>query len=83
MLKKLSSPSPLQIRAARKVAGITQAQAAEVVHSHSYRTWQDWERGETAMPVGLWELFLLKTGQMKLAVASGEASSKEPTRRRA
>lgn len=82
MLKKLTPPSPFQIRAARKAAQLTQAQAAEVVYSPSYRTWQDWERGETPMPIGLWELFMLKTGQMLLAV-SEEAPRKEPQRLRA
>lgn len=68
--KSLSTPLPLAIRAARHRAGLTQAQAAEVVHSPSYRTWQDWESGATPMPIGLWELFLLKTGQMKVEVVA-------------
>lgn len=56
-------PTPESIRAARTVAGLTQAEAAAVVHRPSYRTWQDWERGRARMPLDAWELFLLKTGQ--------------------
>lgn len=70
MLKKLTPPSPVQIKDARKTAGLTQAQAAAVVHAGGYRTWQDWERGETPMQTGLWELFMLKTGQIQLVEAS-------------
>ena len=56
-------PTPEAIVAARKAAGLTQAEAAAIVHRPSYRTWQDWERGRAKMPPDAWELFLLKTGQ--------------------
>jgi DNA-binding transcriptional regulator YiaG len=56
-------PTPEAILAARKAAGLSQAQAAAVVHRPSYRTWQDWERGRVKMPADAWELFLIKTGQ--------------------
>ena len=52
-------PTPTQIRAARDRAGLTQTQAAELIHS-TLRTWQDWEAGIAAMHPGLWELFRLK-----------------------
>lgn len=68
MLKKLTAPNAFEIRAARQAVGLTQGQAADVVHSPSYRTWQDWELGKASMPIGLWELFLLKTGQMQMHV---------------
>ena len=42
-------------------AGLTQAEAAAIVHRPSYRTWQDWERGRAKMPLDAWELFLIKT----------------------
>lgn len=54
------SPSPAQIKAARKKAGITQTQAAQLAQS-TLRRWQDWEGGEHRMHPGLFELFLLKT----------------------
>lgn len=59
----LKKPTAEMIRAARVAAGLTQAEAAAVVHRPSYRTWQDWERGRARMPLDAWELFLLKTGQ--------------------
>ncbi|MBP9032747.1 MAG: helix-turn-helix domain-containing protein [Pseudomonadales bacterium] len=59
------NPSPAEIRAAREAAGLTQAQAAELVHA-SARNWQQWEQQEGAnvrrMHPGLWELFRLKAG---------------------
>lgn len=54
------SPRPEDILAAREAAGLTQAQAAELVLTPR-RTWQDWERGVARMHPGLWELFRLKT----------------------
>lgn len=52
-------PSPEEIRAARKAAGLTQTQAAHLVYC-SLRTWQQWEAGRSKMPQGLWELFMSK-----------------------
>jgi DNA-binding transcriptional regulator YiaG len=62
-------PTPEAILAARKAAGLSQAQAAAVVHRPSYRTWQDWERGRAKMPLDAWELFMIKTGQWKSSLA--------------
>lgn len=47
------------IKEARKKAGLTQTQAAHLIHS-TLRTWQDWEAGKAKMHAGLWELFLRK-----------------------
>lgn len=44
------------------VAGLTQAAAAERIHGR-VRTWEDWEAGRAKMHPGLFELFLIKTGQ--------------------
>lgn len=55
------TPTPPLIRAARKGAGLTQRQAAALVHS-SLRSWAAWEAGEVPMHAGLWELFGLKIG---------------------
>jgi len=49
-----------QIRAKRNAAGLTQTQAARLIHS-KMRTWQDWEGGVAQMHPGLWELFAIKT----------------------
>ena len=60
-----ANPTPEEIKAARAEAGLTQTQAGEVVHS-SLKAWQQWEAGGASgrrMHPGLWELFLIKTGQ--------------------
>ena len=58
-------PAPAEIRSARERAGLTQTQAAQLVHG-TLRAWQGWEapEGEPSarrMHPGLWELFLLKS----------------------
>jgi len=59
------SPAPAEIREARVTSGLTQTQAARKVQV-SLRGWQQWEAGDRAMPPGLFELFMLKTGQWRL-----------------
>lgn len=51
-----TSPKPDQIRALRTAAGLTQTQAAAMVHG-SLRSWQEWEAGDADMHPGLWALF--------------------------
>ena len=60
--------APEEIKAARKKAGLTQKKAGAVVHSPSYRAWQDWESGVRKMHPAIFELFLLKTGQKELEI---------------
>lgn len=55
------SPTMDEIKAARAAAGLTQSQAAAVVHV-TLSGWQRWEDGTRRMPPGLWELFQIKTG---------------------
>lgn len=62
---KPHSPTPDAIRKARLSVGLTQTEAAHVVQA-SLRGWQQWEAGDRAMPPGLFELFMLKTGQWPL-----------------
>jgi DNA (cytosine-5)-methyltransferase 1 len=62
-----STPSSSEIRAAREAAGLTQTQAAVVIHA-TLRAWQGWEAAEgeasaRRMHPGLWELFKIKTQQ--------------------
>ncbi|MBB2154806.1 helix-turn-helix transcriptional regulator [Gluconacetobacter diazotrophicus] len=64
-------PDPGAIRAARKDAHLTQAEAAEVV-SVSLATWRRWEAGSHPMPSGLFDLFLIVT-------KPGHASSRMTT----
>jgi putative transcriptional regulator len=62
---KKQSPAPDAIRAARLAVGLTQTAASEIV-SASLRGWQQWEAGHRAMPPGLFELFMIKTGLWSL-----------------
>ena len=52
-------PTPDEIRQARLRAGLTQAQAAELIHVTT-RAWKYYEAGQRAMPLAYWELFTLK-----------------------
>lgn len=62
-MAEMKEPTPDNIKAAREYVGDTQAQAAARVHA-GYRGWQEWEAGNRAMHPGLWELYLIKTGQL-------------------
>ena len=56
----MHSPTPQEILAARKAAGLTQTQAAGLV-GVKLRAWQYWEAGQRVVPTSAWELFNLKT----------------------
>ncbi len=63
------SPTPDEIRAARKRAGLTQTAAAALI-GKPLRTWQGWESAEgipshRKMDAGLWELWLMKLAQSR------------------
>ncbi|SOE92884.1 hypothetical protein SAMN05414139_05645 [Burkholderia sp. D7] len=62
---KAESPTIEEVREARKRAALTIADAAVVIHAAS-GSWVKWERGERPMHPAFWELFLLKTGLLKL-----------------
>ncbi|AXM15598.1 XRE family transcriptional regulator [Xanthomonas oryzae pv. oryzae] len=49
----------VEISRARGAAGLTQTEAAALVHSN-IRSWQKWELGERRMHPAFWELFRLK-----------------------
>lgn len=68
--EKQQSPTAAAIREARMAAGLTQTEAAQTV-SASLRGWQQWEAGDRTMPPGLFELFMLKTGQWPLESDDG------------
>lgn len=55
----INPPSPAEIRAAREAAGLTQSQAAALVHS-GLRSWQQWESGGRKMHPAFWELVRAK-----------------------
>jgi DNA-binding transcriptional regulator YiaG len=53
--------SPDSIASARKLAGLSVAGAARLVHV-SERNWRRWESGDKPMPEAAWELFCIKAG---------------------
>lgn len=53
-----TNPTPAQVLAARKAAGMTQTQAGAVIGA-PLRTWQDWESGARNMPAAKWRLWQL------------------------
>lgn len=55
-----------KIKQARNAAAMTQTEAAQIVYC-TLRTWQNYESGNKAVPMAIYELFLLKT---RLAVLS-------------
>ena len=59
-----TNPTPEAIREARAAAGLTQHQAAELIHG-TERAWQEWEAGNRRMHPGLWELFRKKLPRSK------------------
>jgi len=62
----LKQPSPALITGMRISAGLTQAQAAEMVHLGSFKRWSEYERGVQAIDPARWELFVIKCGEHEL-----------------
>lgn len=59
-----SNPKPSEVRQARESAGLSQTDAAQLVHS-ALRSWQQWEAepenaSHRKMHPALWELFNMK-----------------------
>lgn len=65
------APTPAQVRASRKAAGLTRAEAGAMVY-HSRRAWQNWELGARDMDPAVLELFYIKTGQIHVTAFSPE-----------
>jgi DNA-binding transcriptional regulator YiaG len=55
-----ANPTTAAVLAARETAGLTQRDAAALLH-RTERNWQQWEIGERRMDPALFELFQLKT----------------------
>lgn len=66
----IQTPSPEQISAARQAAGLSQAQAAELVGLGDKTRWSEYERGGRVPDAARWALFLLATGQHPQLVVS-------------
>ncbi len=54
-----ANPTPAEISAAREFIGLTQQEAAALLHI-SLRAWQRYEYGERRMQPALWELFRME-----------------------
>ena len=52
-------PTPAEVKALRTRFGYSQAVFGEMLYV-AMRTVQDWERGHSKMPIGLWELANIK-----------------------
>jgi DNA-binding transcriptional regulator YiaG len=59
-----SKPTPAEVIAARKAAGLTQTKAAALVYA-TCRAWQLWEAGDRQMDRAHWELFRIKCQNAK------------------
>jgi hypothetical protein len=59
----MKHPKPREIQFARSNAGLSQEQAALLVHLAAPIRWSEYERGVRNIDLARWELFLIKTGQ--------------------
>ena len=66
VLEKPQAPSPGQIQAARKSAGLTQGRAAALL-SAKPRAFEAWESGISHMHPGIFELLQLKIARLQAA----------------
>jgi putative transcriptional regulator len=62
-------PTANEVKARRLAVGLTQTEAAELVHTKC-RTWQQWEASEDSvthrqMHPAFWELFVIKTSKKR------------------
>ena len=58
----MTPPTATQVSAARERAGLSQQQAAELVHV-DIRSWRRWELAERGVNMAAWEIFLLRSHQ--------------------
>lgn len=61
------NPKPEEITKLREQHGLSESDAALVVHS-TYRAWHQWEKGERRMHPAFWLLFRLLIGDQPLQV---------------
>lgn len=55
----MQAPTKEEVKQARAAAGLTQAEAAAVVHKKKM-AWYHWEKGDSSMDPAFWELFNIK-----------------------
>lgn len=58
----MTTPTPTEIKQARKEAGLTQTEAGALIYK-SMRAWQQWEWDQRRMDAAYWELFSIKIKQ--------------------
>ena len=61
----MTVPTPERIKKARMQANLSVKEASQLVKV-TERAWHYWERGGRIMTEGLWELFLIKIGKIKV-----------------
>lgn len=64
-------PTPQNIRRTRLSLRLSETAAGEVIYV-SRESWRLYEKGSTKIKPGLWELFLIKTGQLWLQPATAK-----------
>jgi len=69
---RLARPTAEQVAALRRRAGLTQAQAAGLVHATN-TTWSHWENGHTRMSAVTWELACIKVETLERMTAERHA----------
>lgn len=62
---KVKGPTAAEVLAARKPTGLTQEQAAKLVHA-GLRSWNRWESVDGSMPQAKFDLFLIKTKEKRI-----------------
>lgn len=73
------NPTPQEIVSARKAAGLTQAEAARLVHG-SESGWKKWELGIRRMRPDAWELFQIKLKDLSTPDAAASKTSESSRR---
>ena len=61
----MKQPTPADVKSARAAVGLTQTQAAALIYK-KLLAWQRYESGNRSMDAALYELFLIKTGQIDI-----------------
>lgn len=64
-------PTPGEIKSTRRQFGLTQKQAADLIHSTD-RAWRMWERGDRSMNAAFWELFCMKAEHPELFIGKNK-----------
>jgi hypothetical protein len=68
---RLKSPTNEEVRAARKAARLTQAQASELIHTYSDRGWRHYESGKVRMHPAFWDLFQRRVKELEETETDG------------